>query len=130
MARRTESTSLAGIHKQALFPTVGTPDAGKPPHGIAAVEILLDHLLNHRTEIAIPLACFIEKSGYFSLLEAPKVRTIQVGRMDTISFRSSLRPFFIKNLMVPWVQVIPYEMNTVAGINTHGRSIGFQRSPC
>ncbi len=53
MTRRAEPACLAGKHQQALFPAVGTPDAGKATHGIAAVEILLDHLLDHRAEVPV-----------------------------------------------------------------------------
>jgi len=50
MARWTESACLAGKHKQALFPTLGTPDAGKPAHRIAAVKVFLYHFLDDGTE--------------------------------------------------------------------------------
>jgi len=43
MTRWTEPACLAGKHEQPLFPTVGTLDAGKSTHRIAAVKILLDH---------------------------------------------------------------------------------------
>ena len=33
--------SFAGEHQEPLFPTVGTPDAGKPAHWIATVQIAL-----------------------------------------------------------------------------------------
>jgi len=55
MAGRTESTCIAGKHKQPLFPTVGTPDAGKATHRIAAVKILLDNILDYRTEVPVLL---------------------------------------------------------------------------
>ena len=45
MTRRTEPARLAGKHQQVLLPTVRAPDAGKPAHRIAAVEILLDNIL-------------------------------------------------------------------------------------
>jgi hypothetical protein len=51
----TESACLAGKHQEPLFPTVRAPHAGKPAHRIAAVGILLDHILNHRTEIPVLL---------------------------------------------------------------------------
>ena len=51
MARRAETTSLTGKHQQTLFPTVRAPDAGKPAHRIAAVEILLDNILDDGPEI-------------------------------------------------------------------------------
>ena len=51
MTGRTESACLAGKHQELLFPTVSTPDADKPTHRIATVEILLDHILDHRSEI-------------------------------------------------------------------------------
>ena len=53
--RRTESPCLAGEHQQPLFPAVGTPDAGKPAHRIAAVEVLLDNILDDRPEIPVLL---------------------------------------------------------------------------
>jgi hypothetical protein len=46
MTRWTESTRLAGKHQQPLFPAVGTPDAGKAAHRIAAVQILIDNILD------------------------------------------------------------------------------------
>jgi len=55
MTGGTESACLAGKHQQPLFPTVRTPDAGKAAHGIAAVQILLDDILDYRTEIAMLL---------------------------------------------------------------------------
>jgi hypothetical protein len=55
MTGRTESACLAGKHQQALFPIVGAPDAGKSAHRIAAVEIFLNDILNHRTEIPVLL---------------------------------------------------------------------------
>jgi len=60
-----KSACLAGKHQQPLFPTVATPDAGKAAHRIAAVEILLDHILDHRTKITIlllePVLIFLKK---------------------------------------------------------------------
>jgi len=50
MARRTEAAGTAGEHQQPLLPTRGTPDAGKPAAGVAAVQIALDHLLDDRPE--------------------------------------------------------------------------------
>jgi hypothetical protein len=55
MAGGTESACLAGKHWEPLFSTVGTPDTGKPAHRIAAVQILLDNILDYRTEIPILL---------------------------------------------------------------------------
>jgi len=55
MARWTESACLAGKHQKPLFPTVGTPDAGKPAHRITAVKILLDNILDHRPKIPVLL---------------------------------------------------------------------------
>jgi hypothetical protein len=48
-----EPACLAGKHQQALFPTIGTPYAGKATHRIAAVEVLLYNILDHRTEEAV-----------------------------------------------------------------------------
>jgi hypothetical protein len=55
MAGGTEPACLAGKHKQALFPAVGTPDAGKATHRIAAVKILLDNILDDWPKEAVPL---------------------------------------------------------------------------
>jgi hypothetical protein len=55
MARRTEAACLTGKHKESLFPTVGTTDAGKATHRIATVEITRDHLLDYWTEISVIL---------------------------------------------------------------------------
>jgi hypothetical protein len=55
MARRTEPACIAGKHQQALFPAVWTPDAGKPAHRIPTVEIPLNNILDHGTEIAVLL---------------------------------------------------------------------------
>jgi hypothetical protein len=55
MAGGIESACLAGKHQESLFPTVRAPHACKSAHRITAVEILLDHILNHRTEISVLL---------------------------------------------------------------------------
>jgi hypothetical protein len=55
MTRRTEPARLAGKHQQALFPTVGTPNASKSAHRIAAVEIALNNIFDDRTEIPVLL---------------------------------------------------------------------------
>jgi len=55
MTRWTKSACLAGKHEEPLFPTVGTPDTGKSAHRIAAVQILLDNILDYRTEIPVLL---------------------------------------------------------------------------
>jgi len=55
MAGGTEPACLAGKHKQPLFPTVGTPDAGKPAHRITTIEVLLDNILDYRTEVPVLL---------------------------------------------------------------------------
>jgi len=55
MAGGTESACLAGKHWEQLFSTVGTPDTGTPAHRIAVVQILLDNILDYRTEIPILL---------------------------------------------------------------------------
>jgi hypothetical protein len=51
MTRWTKPAGLAGKHKQPFFSTAGTPDTGKSAHGIAAVQVLLDHFLDYRPEI-------------------------------------------------------------------------------
>jgi hypothetical protein len=53
MARGAESAGFAGKHEEALLSTVGTPDTGKTAHRIAAVEILLNNILNNRAKKAI-----------------------------------------------------------------------------
>ena len=55
MTRWTEPAGLAGKHQQALFPAAGTPDADKAAHRVAAVQILLDHILDHRAEVSVLL---------------------------------------------------------------------------
>jgi len=55
VTRWTESACLAGKYQQALFPTVGTPDAGKATHRIAAVQILLDNILDDWPKEAVIL---------------------------------------------------------------------------
>jgi len=53
MAGGAESAGFAGKHEEALLSTVGTPDTGKTAHRIAAVEILLNNILNNRAKKAI-----------------------------------------------------------------------------
>jgi len=53
MAGRTKSACLAGKHQQSLLPTVRAPDAGKSAHRIAAVEILLNNVLDDGPEISV-----------------------------------------------------------------------------
>jgi hypothetical protein len=55
MAGWTESACLAGKHQEPLFLTILAPHAGKPALRIVAFEILLDHILNRRTEIPVLL---------------------------------------------------------------------------
>jgi hypothetical protein len=50
MARWAESPCPAREHNEPLLGAVGTSDAGEPAFRIAAVKILLDHLLNDRSE--------------------------------------------------------------------------------
>jgi hypothetical protein len=50
MARWAESPCPAREHNEPLLGAVGTSDAGEPAFQIAAVKILLDHLLNDRSE--------------------------------------------------------------------------------
>jgi hypothetical protein len=65
MTRWTKAACLAGKHEETLLPTVRTPDTGKPAHRIAAVEILLHNILDHRTQEAVlplkPALVFSEK---------------------------------------------------------------------
>jgi hypothetical protein len=76
MTRRAESVCLAGKRQQPLFPTVRASDSGKSAHWIAAVEILLDNILDDWTEISIFL---LETILIFSekLLEIVKKNTIK-----------------------------------------------------
>jgi hypothetical protein len=53
MAGRTETTGFAGKHEEMLLPTVGTPDAGKPTHRIATVEITVHHLLDNGPKVPV-----------------------------------------------------------------------------
>jgi len=53
MAGRTESTGFAGKHEEVLFPTVWTPDAGKPAHRIATIEITVHHFLYNGTKVPV-----------------------------------------------------------------------------
>ena len=80
MAGRTETTGFEGKREEALFPTVWTPDAGNPAHRIAAVEMLLNNILNNGTEIAIlslkPALVFSEK-----LLEVMKKHPVEDGAL-------------------------------------------------
>jgi hypothetical protein len=50
MTRRAEPPGAAREHNEPLLGAVRTPDAGEPAAGIAAVKILLDHLLDDRPE--------------------------------------------------------------------------------
>ena len=47
-----EAAGAAGEHNEPLLAAVGTPDAGEPAAGIAAVEVALDHLLDNGPEEA------------------------------------------------------------------------------
>jgi hypothetical protein len=69
MTRWTESASLTGKHQKPLFPTVRTPDTGKAAHRIAAVQVLLYHLLDNRAEVPVLLleAILIYSLAVFSL---------------------------------------------------------------
>jgi hypothetical protein len=85
MTRRAEPACLAGKHQQALFPAVGTPDAGKPAHRIAAVEILLYHLLDYRTEVPVLLleTILIFPEEPFSSIPSELVRITSFIRRKT-----------------------------------------------
>jgi hypothetical protein len=50
MTRWAESPGPAREHNEPLLGAVGTSDAGEPAAGIAAVKILLDNLLDDRSE--------------------------------------------------------------------------------
>jgi len=50
VTRGAESPCPAREHNEPLLGAVGTSDAGEPAAGIAAVKILLDHLLDDRPE--------------------------------------------------------------------------------
>jgi hypothetical protein len=73
MAGWTESACLAGKHQEPLFPTVGTPDAGKAAHRITAVKILLktglifsNKPLENTKKHPILLEYFRDKSVYLN----------------------------------------------------------------
>jgi hypothetical protein len=53
MTRWAESPCPAREHNEPLLGAVGTPDTGEPAFRIAAVKILLDHLLDDRSEKAV-----------------------------------------------------------------------------
>lgn len=53
MTRWADPLCPAREHNEPLLGAVGTPDAGEPAAGIAAVKILLDHLLDDRPEKTI-----------------------------------------------------------------------------
>jgi len=56
VARRAESPRLAGERQGVFRAAVRATDAGKPAFRIAAVEIMLDHLLDDRPEkTVVPL---------------------------------------------------------------------------
>jgi hypothetical protein len=55
MTRWTKPACLAGKHQQPLFSAVRTPDAGKPAHRIAAVEVFLNDILDDGTDIPVLL---------------------------------------------------------------------------
>jgi|GEM_PF-7017337 len=52
---RTKSSAAKGKHDEPLLPTVGTVDAGKGAARVAAVEVVLDHLLDDRPQLAVLL---------------------------------------------------------------------------
>jgi len=90
MAGRTKSACLAGKHQKALFPTVRTPDAGKATHRIAAVEIFLNNILDHRTEIAVLL---LEPILIFSKEPLKIIKQHTIKYLSLIHISEPTRPY-------------------------------------
>jgi len=94
MTRWAEPACLAGKHKQPLFPAVRTPDAGKAAHGIAAIQVLLYNILDHRTEEAVlpleTILVFLKK-----LLEIVKKHPVKNGVFRMTLFESHSAPFVL-----------------------------------
>jgi len=115
MARRAETTSLTGKHEKTLFSTTRTPDAGKPAHRIAAVEILLDNILDDGPEISVLLfktiLVFSKKP-----LEIMKKHPVEDGalRMSRIIDSFHGRSHRSRNRPTSWIRPSPPEKATRA----------------
>jgi hypothetical protein len=93
MTRWAESPCPAREHNEPLLGAVGTSDAGEPAAGIAAVKILLDHLLNDRSEKAVlPLeTVFIFGLEPLEMMEKHPVENGPLRMAGTIDSRHSRR---------------------------------------
>jgi len=93
MARWAESPCPAREHNEPLLGAVGTPDAGEPAFRIAAVKILLDHLLDDRSEKPIlPLeTVFIFGQEPVEMMEKHPVENGPLRMSRTIDSRHSRR---------------------------------------
>ena len=93
MARWAKSSGAAGEHQEPLFATVRTADAGEPAAGIAAVKILLDHLLDDRPEKAIlPFeTTLILRQEPVEMMEEYPVKDRPLRMSRTINSRHSRR---------------------------------------
>jgi hypothetical protein len=93
MARWAESPGPAREHNEPLLGAVGTPDAGEPAFRIAAVKILLDHLLDDRSEKAVlPLeTVFIFGQEPVEMMEKHPVKNRPLRMSGTIDSRHSRR---------------------------------------
>jgi hypothetical protein len=93
MARWAESPGPAREHNEPLLGAVGTSDAGEPAFRIAAVKILLDHLLDDRSEKPIlPLeTVFIFGQEPVEMMEKHPAKNRPLRMSGTIDSRHSRR---------------------------------------
>jgi hypothetical protein len=93
MTRWAESPGPAREHNEPLLGAVGTPDAGEPAAGIAAVKILFDHLLDDRPEKTIlplePTLIFRQKP--VEMMEEYPVKDCPLRMSRTMDSRHSRR---------------------------------------
>lgn len=88
-ARRVKSSGATGKRQQPLFPTVRTPDPGKPAARVAAVQALLHNLLDDRPEITVlPLeATLILGQEAVEVMEQDPIKDGPLGMPRTIDSR-------------------------------------------
>jgi hypothetical protein len=93
MTRWAESPGAAREHDEPLLGAVGTPDAGEPAAGIAAIKILLDHLLDDRPEeTVLPLeTTLILRQEPVEMMEEYPVKDRPLRMSRTINSRHSRR---------------------------------------
>jgi hypothetical protein len=93
MTRWAESPGAAREHDEPLIGAVRTPDAGEPAAGIAAVKILLDHLLDDRPEkTVLPLeTTLILSQEPVEMMEEYPVKDRPLRMSRTIDSRHSRR---------------------------------------